>query len=188
MHKKGFHHFFSRRLALYLFFGLVLSNLTFFLLAGKPLGDSYSEAFRLLRNIDETLLTTILSITAYVLILIIPLIFFASVLMSHRVSGPVFRFERSAEALANGDLTVRVRLRDKDEMKDAAARMDGTIDKFRTKITGLKEKSLQIKEDIDLLLERSAQGSLADNEMARLTDKIIDVSNKLKADISQFKL
>ena len=188
MPKRGFHLFFSRRLALYLFLGLVLSNLTFFLLAGRPLGDSYSNAFHLLRDIDETLLTTILSITGYILILIIPLIFFSSVLMSHRVSGPVFRFERSAEALANGDLTVRVRLRSKDEMKETAARMDGTIDQFRIKITGLKKKARQINDDIDLLLDFSAQGSLSDNELAKLKEKIIKENNELRSDISHFKL
>lgn len=188
MYKKGFHHFFSRRLSLYLFLGLVLSNLTFFLLAGKPLGDSYSKAFHLLQDIDETLLTTVLSITAYILILIIPLIFFASVLMSHRVSGPVFRFERSAESLANGDLTVRVCLRDKDEMKEAAAFLDGTIDKFRTRITGLKEKSRQIKEDIDLLQKVSAQGSFEGDELAELSKKITAEANDLRTEISYFKL
>jgi methyl-accepting chemotaxis protein len=175
-------------MALYLFLGLVFSNLTFFLLVGKPLGVTYSNAFHLLRNIDETLLTTILSITACILILIIPLIFFASMLMSHRVSGPVYRFERSAEALANGDLTVRVRLREKDEMKEAAARMDGTIDKFRTKITGLKDYSREIKEDIDLLLKLSAQGNLTDNELASLKEKIIKESNEIRTEISYFKL
>lgn len=188
MHKKGFHHFFSRKLALYLFLGLVLSNLTFFLLAGKPLGDSYSKAFQVLQGIDETLLRTIFSTTAYILILIIPLIFFASMLMSHRVSGPVFRFERSAESLANGDLTVRVRIRNKDEMKEVAAMMDGTIDKFRAKIAGLKEKSQRVKDDIDLLLELSAQGTFSDDELAKLKGKIINESNELRADISYFKI
>jgi methyl-accepting chemotaxis protein len=188
LQKRGFHYFFSRRLTLYLLLGLVLSNLTFFLLTGKPLGDSYANAFHLLRNIDETLLTTILFITAYVLILIIPLIFFASMLMSHRVSGPVYRFERSAEALANGDLTVRVRIRDKDEMKEAAAKMDGTIERFRARIAGLKEKSRQIEEDIGHLREVSAHGALADDELTGLKEKIINKSNELRADISQFKL
>jgi methyl-accepting chemotaxis protein len=188
MQGRGFHHLFSRRLAFYLFLGLVLSNLTFFILVGRPLGDSYSKAFHLLRNIDETLLTTIISITAYILILIIPLVFFASMLMSHRVSGPVYRFERSAEALANGDLTVRVRIRDKDEMKDAAARMDGTIDRFRTKITGLKQKALQINNDIDLLLEASARGTLTDSELSILKERIIEQDKELKVDIAQFKL
>ncbi len=188
MQKRGFHYFFSRRLAFYLFLGLILSNLTFFILAGKPLGDSYANAFHLLQNIDETLLTTILSITAYILALIIPLIFFASMLMSHRVSGPAYRFERSAEALADGDLTVHVRIRDKDEMKEAAAKMDGTVEGFRTKITGLKEMARQIREDIGYLREVSAHGALSDDELARLRGKIISESDELRADIAQFKL
>lgn len=41
-----------------------------------------------------------------------------SVFVSHKIAGPVYRFERSAKVIASGDLTQRVRLRHGDELRE----------------------------------------------------------------------
>ncbi len=109
-------------------------------------------------------------------------------LMSHRVSGPVYRFERSAEAISNGDLTVRVRIREKDEMKETAATMDDTIETFKARITGLKQKTRRIREDAEILLEALNHGTLTEGELTRLKEKITHLNDELQSDLSRFKL
>lgn len=45
---------------------------------------------------------------------------FVSVFVSHKIAGPVFRFEESAKTIANGDFSLRIRLRKGDELHDLA--------------------------------------------------------------------
>lgn len=41
-----------------------------------------------------------------------------SIFVSHKIAGPVYRFEKTAKIIASGDLTQRVRLRHGDELKE----------------------------------------------------------------------
>lgn len=45
---------------------------------------------------------------------------FVSIFVSHKIAGPVFRFEQSARTIANGDFSLRIRLRKGDELHDLA--------------------------------------------------------------------
>lgn len=45
---------------------------------------------------------------------------FVSIFVSHKIAGPVFRFEESAKTIANGDFSLRIRLRKGDELHDLA--------------------------------------------------------------------
>ncbi len=45
---------------------------------------------------------------------------FVSIFVSHKIAGPVFRFEESARTIANGDFSLRIRLRKGDELHDLA--------------------------------------------------------------------
>jgi methyl-accepting chemotaxis protein len=64
----------------------------------------------------------------------------AMILISHRLVGPLFRFQKSLDELNSGDLTLRFNLRDKDQFKELADRinifaatMDGKIDSIKTR-------------------------------------------------------
>jgi methyl-accepting chemotaxis protein len=63
----------------------------------------------------------------------------AMILISHRIAGPLFRFQKSLDELSSGDLTLRFNLRDKDQFKELADRintlaatMDGRLDYIKT--------------------------------------------------------
>lgn len=43
-----------------------------------------------------------------------------SVFLSHKIAGPVYKFEQSAKRIAAGDLTLRIKLRKGDEMQSLA--------------------------------------------------------------------
>jgi methyl-accepting chemotaxis protein len=60
----------------------------------------------------------------------------ASLLLSHRVAGPIYRFERSAEQVSAGDLTSRVFLRQGDELVDLRDSFNGMVDTLRGKVAG----------------------------------------------------
>lgn len=87
-------------------------------------------------------------ISMYLLIVLI-----VSVVVSHRMAGPVFKFEKSCSVLADGDLTHRVYLRKGDQLMDlqnqfnnmaeAVHEAAGEYEKFRIEAaaSGLKDKA-----------------------------------------------
>jgi len=54
------------------------------------------------------------------LVIIVIFVAILSIFVSHRIAGPVYRFEKSAKIIAEGDLSLRIRLRKGDELQELA--------------------------------------------------------------------
>lgn len=111
------------------------------------------------------------------------LVVIASMFLTHRVAGPLFRFEKTLEEMKKGNFTSEIRLRSKDEAKELA----GMFNEFNTTI------SLQLKEIRDLAdvldghladARSSAPGATSDESL----DKAIVVETKLRAILHGFTL
>ncbi|MDP3788928.1 MAG: methyl-accepting chemotaxis protein [Candidatus Omnitrophota bacterium] len=66
-------------------------------------------------------------------------IFVAGILISHRIAGPMYRFEKSAEGLRSGNLNVKFNVRKSDEMKDTAALLEQMVESLHKDIAEVKE-------------------------------------------------
>lgn len=182
MSRKIFIIDFTRRVGLYLVAGLAVSNTVFLAFVGRSLGRSYSEAFNILMFTEETALRQTLEIDAVLVALVGVLVYFAALLMSHRISGPVYRFERTAEAVARGDFPGSVRLREKDELKGVAREFDGAVSAMRDRISRV-EKTARDLEEIAAILKRTGPG--ADDKGLRLL--LEKKSGELKALVDFFE-
>jgi methyl-accepting chemotaxis protein len=60
---------------------------------------------------------------------------FMALLVSNKMAGPVYRFERSAQTIAKGDLTYRVHLRTGDELIDLQDAFNGMMDSLHQKVS-----------------------------------------------------
>lgn len=78
------------------------------------------------------------SLAPKIAILVI-IVFIGGILVSHRIAGPMYRFERSAEAIRNGDLSVNFNIRKTDEMKDAALTLEEMVESLRRDISDMKK-------------------------------------------------
>lgn len=70
----------------------------------------------------------------------------ASIFVSHKVAGPVYRFEQSVKSIAEGDLTLRIKLRKGDEMTELAdmfnhmtSILEGFVSRGQTHTARLRE-------------------------------------------------
>jgi len=61
--------------------------------------------------------------------------------VSHRIAGPLYRFEKSFDELAEGNLTHRFRLRNADELKPFAERLNAFSEKMETSVGHIKRES-----------------------------------------------
>lgn len=76
-----------------------------------------------------------------------------SVLTSHRISGPLYRF-RVLEAVKQGDLSAQVNLRKHDYLMKEAEVINEMIDSLRARVRRLDEQQRQADAALAALLER----------------------------------
>lgn len=101
---------------------------------------------------------------------------FAFILLSHRIAGPLYRFERALEQLREGDLTTTVHLRSGDQLPELQNALNSFIETLARRISIIKTK-----------LEE-AQGSIAQTDTPDLLSKLNPKLNEIKDEINRFKI
>jgi methyl-accepting chemotaxis protein len=71
--------------------------------------------------------------------ILVAIIFIAGIIISHRIAGPMYRFERSAEAIRSGDLRVNFNVRKTDEMRDTAGTLVVMVEALLADIEKMKK-------------------------------------------------
>ena len=109
---------------------------------------------------------------------------FVSIFVSHKIAGPVFRFEESARTIANGDFSLRIRLRKGDELHDLADAFNRMTESLESivkennvvlgRMTNLLEKARTDFQKETLTAERRAELlgelSLVQSELKRISE------------------
>ena len=93
------------------------------------------------------------------LFVVLVLLAFHSVLLSHRIAGPLYRFRTVLKAMAEGDLSVWVRLRPTDYLTQEADLLNETIAALRQKISGIEEQSIALRAAVSELKRTLEDGS-----------------------------
>lgn len=65
---------------------------------------------------------------------------------SNRIAGPVYRVRQVAQALAEGDLTSRARIREGDFFGEELATLDTAVTTLRERINGLRDAASRLQE------------------------------------------
>ena len=88
---------------------------------------------------------------------------------SHRVAGPLYRFEKDLEKIAQGNLTLRLNLRKKDEFQGLAKSLNRFTEEMDSRINLLKK-------EIELLSGSPSRENLPElqetvNRLKKITDR-----------------
>ncbi len=77
------------------------------------------------------------------------LVLIESIFYFHRIIGPIFFFEKVTARLKNGDFTMRIHYRKKDETIELAKNMNETVNNVRNAVAQDRKKIDEIKVAID---------------------------------------
>jgi len=83
-----------------------------------------------------------------------------SMILSHRIAGPLYRFEKALDEMNDGDLSNTICLRDKDEGKELAAK----INQFNTTLSQTIRAVNHSTEALDTLLDQAGSLGLPEDE------------------------
>ena len=109
-----------------------------------------------------------------------------SIIVSHRIAGPLLRFRNTFRVIGTGDLSVRVTIRKHDYLGNEADILNEMIAGLRTKIKDI-EKPYEEACGVVMVLERTIEsGSIED--MNQNTDALRVQMGRLGASMEQFQI
>jgi len=78
-------------------------------------------------------------VVLYKVVIALGIVWFLSILLSHYIAGPIYRFEACLKLLKDGDLVHRARLRPHDELKSLAAAYNEGLESVHQRVRAIKE-------------------------------------------------
>lgn len=113
-----------------------------------------------------------------ILLVIIAMI---SIIISHKIAGPVYRFEQSAKKIAEGDLTLRINLRKGDEMQGLAIIFNGMTEKLEEMV----KKDRKVVERIIKVIQEIPADLKTETLSEKQKDKIMHELTSLLDDLKE---
>lgn len=98
-----------------------------------------------------------------VLVINVVLIFAVTVLMTHRIAGPIYNLVRQFQRLSDGDFTIRAKFRSSDELQKVAESFNELVERLHHRDEEIQAKvaqALKACEDGDIEGAKSVLGSL----------------------------
>lgn len=113
--------------------------------------------------------------------------FIIMVAYSHKIAGPLYRFEKSIDEIASGDLTSRFNLRAHDQLEELAGKMNSLSEKLDEAVTGIKDEANElegaIKDARECLRSGSCDASVLDEKLVKASENL----EKLKGSAGYFR-
>ena len=122
-------------------------------------------------GLSAFIVTALATVTAAVRLLI----------FSHKIAGPLYRFEKSVETIGAGNLNLRVRLRSQDQLQDLAHAMDEMAGDLKIRIQAIKAQ-------VDRLGRVTAGSSGGEAVQEALLKELKDIQARLDEQVRHFQV
>ncbi|MEW6601703.1 MAG: hypothetical protein AB1499_12100 [Nitrospirota bacterium] len=186
--KKGFQLNFSIRfLALIIIEALLLAAI-FWYVSLNTLTTSYQGAQLRIEDTSSfffpSMMYPVLIVIGVVCIVgLIGLIF-----ISHKIAGPLYRFEKSLKEIAGGDLACRVSLRKKDQLSGMADSLNNFTSEIEKKVLDIKHEIQAAEKVAGEMQQHMASGRMPDTDkVGMLITNLTDSLTKLNIAVEQFR-
>lgn len=133
-------------------------------------GDIYYTMTHLILNENPSLASTLSQVNTMLILklsLYLGIMFLVSLFWSHRFAGPIYRFEKSAQVVATGDLTHRVSLRTGDDLLELQEEFNAMVSALQAQVA--KDRTLigHLGTRIDEALKQLPDGNDAVREQLK---------------------
>ena len=176
------------RFVLILIIGVIISGVGLYFFAANELETKLFNAHMTIRNTREILLPTILLTSIFVFILLSFVTVYTVLYLSHRIAGPLFKFERIAEEIGKGNLNVYVKLRKKDELLSMQTAFENMVENLQNKIGNFKanfEEIDKIKKELNNAIQTS---TLSENDKESLSTAVKEFVEDYEENVNAFMI
>lgn len=178
---------FQGRFILRFFLTILLSAVVFTIIlsifSAHTITITYRDSFLRIEKTPKALFYEIIRAHGIYIFFIGAGISILSLFLSHRIAGPLYRFEKSIEEVIKGNLSFRIRLRKKDEAKELAEAMNRMIETLSSRLSQIRVISNEI--EVSLLEVKKANEQQTGTKES--LNKALNALEELKKSLSYFK-
>ena len=120
------------------------------------------------------------------LLFISPLIFIFGLLFSHKIAGPVYRIEKTLGDISKGNLGLKIRLRDGDELVDLAYTINNLVENFNKTVVSDKDIAMKIEKDLEEIKILASSQPCDCVRLASLINSLQEKSKELSASFNRW--
>jgi len=153
-----------------------------YLLAMKSTTVSFANSRVVVRTTADFILPILIQTTAIVVIIVGFATVVVTLLVSHKIAGPLFRIKKVMGELGAGDFSQEFHIRQLDQLQDLADTFNDSIKKMKEKIQALKNDSEKLRHELDNISENE----VSENKRALLLE-LKKISEELTKASSYFK-
>ena len=179
------------RFVLAIFLAVIGGCLTFLLLLGLFSADtmtiSYTDSDIQVGSTPWMLLKNAVAANWVFLVICGTFLVAAAMIGSHRIAGPLFRFEKALSIMSEGNLSDTIYLRTKDEGKDLAEKINQFNAIMCEKLTTIDRHSEAIS-DLLARFESLDSGTISPEDATNICQAIRQHNQKLRKQIGYFTL
>ncbi|MFQ3676306.1 MAG: HAMP domain-containing protein [Endomicrobiia bacterium] len=129
--------------------------------------------------IKDLIFKSVVSVLSIITVIVI----LEGILFLHKLTGPLFVIEKMMRMVADGDLTLKLKLRKGDELQSLAEEFQNMVDSLNKNFTEEKSKVENIKKDLNDIISKIG---IISNEEIKI--KITSIQNQLSQLYSRYKL
>lgn len=111
-----------------------------------------------------------------------------SVFVSHKIAGPLFRIKKSLIQVSQGDLSVVIKLRKWDDLKDLADQINILIEELRTFVTTLRNDYNLLSDYIQELEQKIEQKGLTEESGRAIIRKVQESRQNIETALKKFNI
>jgi methyl-accepting chemotaxis protein len=168
--RKDYQFKFILKFCLIVLAGSIISTAILFFFAQGTLTSSFEHSRLVIRNTATAIMPAVILTNVITLIVITFATIVVVLFISHKIAGPMFRFEKDLKDIGQGDLTKKVSLRKKDQFTNLG-------DSLNIMTATLHEKVVSTQAEVEQLIE------LASKEKA--PQKLVEGLNHLHKSLNQ---
>lgn len=144
--KKDFQFKFILKFCLLILVGVIVSTCLLFLFSQDSLTSSFNQSRLVIKQTSVAILPAAIYTNLITLGLITLATIIVTLFVSHKLAGPMFRFEADLEVIGEGDLTKIIRLRKRDQLKDIVETLNRMTGNLHDKVTGIHSDIVRLSE------------------------------------------
>ena len=122
------------------------------------------------------------------LAVLIPAAAVFSVYLTHRLAGPLFRFEQTARELIRGNLALRIRLRKRDELHELAGLLNQVLDTLEQAFREIRESQNHVREVLSWIMDQMRRQPSVNQEVMNRLKIALKGSERIDETLKRFQL
>lgn len=186
--KKEFQSKFIIKFCLIVILGTIISGIILYAYTNQRLGNTYLESLNAIKVLNDNLISNLIYTSLITVIFISIVTIVITLFASHKIAGPLYRLEKSTEAIGNGDFTLETRLRENDEITGVASALNEMAGKLRIKMIDIKKELEEVKDSSADIESAIKDKKLSEKELKKQTTMLLNKIKGLNRAISKFTI